>query len=92
MGETHQDFSKMGDRVVCDQHSQNEVQFPNNFFTKNLQMILGNIPYCGGKMIRGDFKIQVAATTTVCSRLQNVAILLFQFKQLGKIKYWYILF
>ena len=42
-------------------------------------------------MIRGDFKIQVAATTTVFSHLQKVAILLFQFKQLGKIKYWYIL-
>ena len=31
---------------------------------------------------RGDVKMQVAATATVCSHLQKVAILLFQFKAL----------
>ena len=30
--------------------------------------------------VRGDVKIQVAAPATVCSRLQKVAILLFQFR------------
>ena len=30
--------------------------------------------------LRGDVKMQVAATATVCSRLQKVAILLVQFR------------
>ena len=33
-------------------------------------------------MFRGDVNIQVAATATVCSCLQKVAILLFQFESL----------
>ena len=36
----------------------------------------------GVPVLRGDIKMQVAATATVCSRLQKVAILLFQFKSL----------
>ena len=30
--------------------------------------------------LRGDVKMQVAATATVCSRLQKVAIFIFQFR------------
>ena len=52
----------------------------------SLSAILGSAHFqrvVNTQLVRGDVKIQVDATGTVCSRLQKVAILLFPFRPIS---------